>query len=45
MAKAIKKQALGRGLSAILKDTQSDLNQMDAQTAKLALGSILDIPT
>lgn len=44
MAKAIKKQALGRGLSAILKDTQSDLNQMDAQTAKLALGSILDIP-
>ena len=44
MAKAIKKQALGRGLSAILKDTQSDLNQMDANTAKLALGSILDIP-
>jgi ParB family chromosome partitioning protein len=44
MAKAIKKQALGRGLSAILKDTQSDLNQMDAQTAKLALGSILHIP-
>ena len=44
MAKAIKKQALGRGLSAILKDAQSDLNQMDAQTAKLALGSILDIP-
>ena len=43
MAKAIKKQALGRGLSAILKDTQSDLNQMDAKTAKLALGSILDI--
>lgn len=44
MAKAIKKQALGRGLSTILKDTQSDLNQMDAKTAKLALGSILDIP-
>ncbi len=44
MAKAIKKQALGRGLSAILKDTKSDLNQMDAKTAKLALGSILDIP-
>ena len=44
MAKAIKKQALGRGLSVILKDTQSDLNQMDAKTAKLALGSILDIP-
>ena len=44
MAKAIKKQALGRGLSAILKDTQSDLNQMDVKTAKLALGSILDIP-
>ena len=44
MAKAIKKQALGRGLSVILKDTQSDLNQIDAKTAKLALGSILDIP-
>ena len=44
MAKAIKKQALGRGLSAILKDTQSDLNKMNAKTAKLALGSILDIP-
>lgn len=44
MAKAIKKQALGRGLSAILKDRQSDLNEMDPKTAKLALGSILDIP-
>ena len=44
MAKAIKKQALGRGLSAILKDTQSDQNQMDAQSTKIAFGSILDIP-
>lgn len=44
MAKAIKKQALGRGLSSILKDTQSDFNKTNAKTAKLALGSILDIP-
>lgn len=44
MAKAIKKQALGRGLSAILRETTNDLSQMDSKTSKLAMGSILEIP-
>lgn len=44
MAKAIKKQVLGRGLSAILKETQTDLSQMNAKTAKFKIGSTVDVP-
>ena len=44
MAKAIKKQALGRGLSSILRETTNDLSQMGSKTSKLAMGSILEIP-
>ena len=44
MAKAIKKQVLGRGLSAILKETQTDLSQMNAKTAKFTIGSTVDVP-
>ena len=44
MAKAIKKQALGRGLSVILKEATNDLSQMDSKTAKLGIGSVAEIP-
>ena len=44
MAKAIKKQALGRGLSALLDESQSDLNNLEANVAKQAIGAILEIP-
>ncbi|CAI8338313.1 MAG: putative chromosome-partitioning protein ParB [Formosa sp. Hel3_A1_48] len=43
MAKAIKKQALGRGLSALLNESKSDLSGVDKQTAKRAVGSIIEI--
>jgi ParB family chromosome partitioning protein len=29
MAQAVKKQALGRGLSALLKDTDNDIKSVD----------------
>lgn len=44
MAKAIKKQALGRGLSALLNESHNDLNHMEIEAAKQAVGSILEIP-
>ncbi len=44
MAKAIKKQALGRGLSALLNESQNDLSKLDATVAKKAIGTILEIP-
>lgn len=43
MAKAIKKQALGRGLSALLNESKSDLTGVDEKTAKRAMGSIIEI--
>lgn len=43
MAKAIKKQALGRGLSALLNESKNDLSGVDQQTAKRAMGSIIEI--
>jgi ParB family chromosome partitioning protein len=43
MAKAIKKQALGRGLSALLNESNNDLSVVDEQTAKRAMGSIIEI--
>lgn len=42
MAKATKKQALGRGLSAILKDT-SDINSADDKNANKLVGNIVEI--
>lgn len=44
MAKAIKKQALGRGLSALLNESKSDLKEIDSPLAKQTIGSILEIP-
>ena len=42
MAKAIKKQALGRGLSALLQDTQNIYSAKDKNADKL-VGSIIEI--
>ena len=43
MAKAIKKQALGRGLSALLNESSNDLSGIDQKTAQRAMGSIIEI--
>lgn len=42
MAKATKKQALGRGLSALLKDTP-DINSAADKNADILVGNIIDI--
>jgi len=43
MAKAIKKQALGRGLSALLNESTNDFSKVDKKMAKTFIGSILEI--
>ena len=43
MAKAIKKQALGRGLSALLNESTNDFSKVDKNVAKTAVGSITEI--
>lgn len=43
MAKAIKKQVLGRGLSALLKDTSLDINAVEDKNAEKLVGSIVEI--
>ena len=43
MAKAIKKQALGRGLSALLKETSSDITSAEDKNADKVVGNILEI--
>ena len=43
MAKAIKKQALGRGLSALLNESTNDFSKVDQKVAKTAVGSITEI--
>ena len=43
MAKAIKKQALGRGLSALLKDPDNDIRSADDKNADQLIGNILEI--
>ncbi|REE82247.1 ParB family chromosome partitioning protein [Lutibacter oceani] len=43
MAKATKKQALGRGLSALLKDNSSDINSANDKNADKVVGSIIEI--
>jgi len=43
MAKAIKKQALGRGLSALLKNTSEDINSAQDKNAEKLVGSIVEI--
>lgn len=43
MAKALKKQALGRGLSALLKDPDNDIKSIDDKNADKVVGNILEI--
>ncbi|MCD6543366.1 MAG: ParB/RepB/Spo0J family partition protein [Flavobacteriaceae bacterium] len=43
MAKATKKQALGRGLSALLNDTREDINSVNDKNAEKLVGSIIEI--
>lgn len=43
MAKATKKQALGRGLSALLKETSTDINSVLDKNADKLVGSIVEI--
>lgn len=43
MAKAVKKQALGRGLSALLKDPENDINSVTDKNADKVLGNIIEL--
>ena len=43
MAKATKKQALGRGLSALLKDNSSDIKSANDKNADKVVGNIIEI--
>ncbi len=43
MAKATKKQALGRGLSALLKDPTNDIKSVDDKNADKVVGSIVEL--
>ncbi len=43
MAKAVKKQALGRGLSALLKDSVEDINSIKDKNADKVVGNIVEI--
>lgn len=43
MAQAVKKQALGRGLSALLKDPENDIKSANDKNADKLVGSIIEI--
>ncbi|TDQ29344.1 ParB/RepB/Spo0J family partition protein [Zeaxanthinibacter enoshimensis] len=43
MAKAIKKQALGRGLSALLKDPENDIKSVSDKNADQLVGNIVEL--
>lgn len=43
MAKAVKKQALGRGLSALLKDPENDIKSAEDKNADKVLGNIIEL--
>lgn len=43
MAKATKKQALGRGLSALLKDPENDIKSAEDKGADTIVGSIIEL--
>ncbi len=43
MAKAIKKQALGRGLSALLKDPENDIKSVEDINADKVVGNIIEL--
>ena len=43
MAKATKKQALGRGLSALLKDPDNDIKSIQDKNADKVIGNIVEL--
>ena len=43
MTKAIKKQALGRGLSALLKDPENDIKSVEDKGAENVVGNIIEL--
>ncbi|HET8854555.1 MAG TPA: chromosome partitioning protein ParB, partial [Salinimicrobium sp.] len=43
MAKATKKQALGRGLSALLKDPEKNINSAEDKDADKLVGHIIEL--
>lgn len=43
MAKAVKKQALGRGLSALLKDPEHDIQSVTDKNADKVVGNIIEL--
>ena len=43
MAKSNKKQALGRGLSALLQDPSNDINSVNDKNADQVIGSVIDL--
>lgn len=43
MAKAIKKQALGRGLSALLKDPENDIQSIADKNADKVIGNVVEL--
>src|SRR5690606_7846720 len=43
MAKAIKKQALGRGLSALLKDPSNDIKSVEDTNADKVVGNVIEL--
>ncbi|MGO4905768.1 ParB/RepB/Spo0J family partition protein [Flavobacterium sp. W20_MBD1_R3] len=43
MAKALKKQALGRGLSALLKDPENDIKSVNDKNADKVVGNIIEL--
>jgi ParB family chromosome partitioning protein len=45
MAKAIKKQALGRGLSALLRDPNNDILSVQDKNADKVIGNIIELDT
>ena len=43
MAQAVKKQAMGRGLSALLKDPENDITSVKDKNADKVVGSIIEL--
>ena len=43
MAKATKKQALGRGLSALLKDPENDIQSVSDRNADKVIGNVVEL--
>ena len=43
MAKAVKKQAMGRGLSALLKNSAEDIQSIKDRNADKVVGTIVEI--